>query len=239
MSLPTVDIARGRAGPDDWAKLLAIDPGLLDVASARDEILRRLTGPAAAIVLGFYFSLGALLRLAGLDVARLTGHNAFGLFGLEAAFNGIALLVLSAPLGLVALGTDRARSYRRHFVDWILQRPLGDAYAYLSAVEGETGLIWRFIEPVDRPLQPDSPSKPSGAAPALQGWHGDEWATLYRASREGDIDGIDLDAYGDAVRFLQDWWRLRAIGWDAPEEWERSTADGEDREDRSGKRFGE
>jgi len=214
MSTRSDDLSHTRAGPDHWARLLAIDPEVLDVASAREEVLRRLTGPMAGIVLAFYLGIGAFLRMVGLDIARLTGHNAFGLFGLEAAFNGIALLVLSAPLGLFALGTPKARGYQRVLVDWILQGPVGDAYAYIKAIEGETGLIWRFVDNSTRPSLTGNRLGAHGRSLPLLSQAKPEIAALYWASREGGFDSIDLDLYRDIVRSLQNGRTLRESRWE-------------------------
>jgi hypothetical protein len=212
------DLSNGRAGPDHWAQLLTIDPELLDVGSLREEVLRRLTGPVAAIVLVFYFSLGASLRLAGLDVARITGHNAFGFFGLEAAFNGIALLILSAPLGFFALATSKARGYQRRLVDWILQGPVSDAYAYVEAIEGETGLIWRFIESTGGPSLAQNPLGRLDRSLTSQWRAGPDLYALYRASREGNWSAIDLEVYCRVVQSLQNWQKLRSTTWEIPRE---------------------
>ena len=198
--------------PEDWARLLRVDPLKLDLNPARDRALQRLTKPFAMLILAVGYGMGVLLAWAGLDVARLTGTNAFGLFLLEAAFNGIAVMVLSAPLWFFALATPTAAVYRRRVLQWITADEAERARTYLRMVEGKAGLIWRFaadrrhqVADHEQPTLEYALQAPDGFLVAPRLWEGEGSAmeAMLEASWTGDFNGIDLDLYWEAVEALQ------------------------------------
>jgi hypothetical protein len=198
--------------PEDWARLQRIDPSRLDLNPARDRALQRLTRPVALLILAAGYGMGILLALAGLDVARMTGTNAFGLFFLEAAFNGIAVMVLSAPIWFFALATPTAAGYREQAVEWITAADTEEARAYLRMVEGRGGLLWRFAakhphlaSSHDDDHTEDRTEATSGflSGPTTREGEGTVVAAMREASCKGKIDSIDLELYRDAVVALQ------------------------------------
>ena len=205
--------------PEDWARLLRIDPSKLDLGPARDRALQRLTKPFALLILAVGYGMGVLLTCAGLDVARLTGTNAFGFFLLEAAYNGVALVVLSAPFWFGALATPTAAAYRQRAVQWITADDAERARTYLRMVEGEAGLIWRFVAERRHPAGNHERRAPvadfreqagfsDAPKPRLVGMiprEGEEatMEAMLKASWTGDLSAIDLDLYREAVEALQ------------------------------------
>jgi hypothetical protein len=196
---------------EDWARLQRIDPSRLDLNPARDRALQRLTKPVALLILAAGYGVGVLLALAGLDVARMTGTNAFGLFFLEAAFNGIAVMVLSAPLWFFALATPTAAGYREQAVEWITAADTEEARAYLRMVEGRGGLLWRFAAKHPHLASSHDDDHTEDRTEATSGFlgaptpreEGSAMVAMREASWKGNIDAIDLDLYRDAVVALQ------------------------------------
>jgi hypothetical protein len=197
--------------PEDWARLQRIDPSRLDLNPARDRALQRLTRPVALLILAAGYGMGILLALAGLDVARMTGTNAFGLFFLEAAFNGIAVMVLSAPLWFFALATPTAAGYREQAVEWITAADTEEARAYLRMVEGRGGLLWRFAAKHPHLASSHDDDHTEDRTEATSGFlgaptpreEGSAMVAMREATWKGNIDAIDLDLYRDAVVALQ------------------------------------
>jgi hypothetical protein len=198
--------------PEDWARLQRIDPSRLDLNPARDRALQRLTKPVALLILAAGYAVGILLALAGLDVARMTGTNAFGLFFLEAAFNGIAVMVLSAPLWFFAIATPTVAGYREQAVEWITAVDTEQARAYLRMVEGRGGLLWRFAAKHPHLASSHDDDHTEDRTEATSGFLGaptpreEERSTMVamrEASWKGDINAIDLDLYREAVVALQ------------------------------------
>lgn len=192
--------------PEHWARLLRLDPTELDLSPARERALQRLTKPLALLILAIGYAVGALLTLVGLDVAGLTGTNTFGFFLLESAFNGTAVMVLSAPLWFFALTTPTAVAYRRRVVQWIITADVDEARRYLDVVEGGGGLIWRFAIHRDAETTPHIDGNVQASerfVVALRRWKTSELEAMLDASRNGNVDAIDLDLYRDAVAALQ------------------------------------
>jgi hypothetical protein len=88
-------------------------------------------------------------------------------------------------------------------VDWLLEEKIDQARSYMQKVDGEEGLLWRFLEQEE--VRAASPGDSLGEK------RGEEIA---HRSREGRLDKGDVDDYGHVVLLLQSRWKEPA--WEKP-----------------------
>jgi hypothetical protein len=88
-------------------------------------------------------------------------------------------------------------------VDWLLEEKIDQARSYMQKVDGEEGLLWRFLEQEE--VRAASPGDSLGEKRRKE---------IAHRSREGRLDKGDVDDYGRAVLLLQSRWKEPA--WEKP-----------------------
>jgi hypothetical protein len=147
---------------------------------------------------------GGGLAVGGVDiVAWVFGERSFDHLLVRTVLNGAAVLIQLSPLIGLGLSTGPARSALRSLIDWLLEEEIGRARAYVQKVEGERGLLWRFLE------EEASLETPLGDS------LGDErWKELSRQSKEGHLGEVNVEDYRRAASYLQSRLRQRKPSWE-------------------------
>ena len=186
-------------------RLLSIDPEGLNLTEKRKTWRKDLQIPLALLVGAIAAIVGGGLAIGGIDiVAWVFGERSYDHLLVRTVLNGAAVLILLSPLIGLGLSTGPARTALRSLIDWLLEEEIGRAQAYVQKVEGERGLLWRFLEKEETSLE----------AP-LGGPLGDErWKKLAHQSKEGHLGGISVEDYRRAVCYLQSRWRQRKPSWE-------------------------
>ena len=182
-------------------RLLNIDPGRIALSEKRKTWRKDLQIPLALLAGAIAALMGGGLAIGGVDiVAWVFGERSYDHFLVRSVLNGAAVLILLSPLIGLGLSTSPARSALRGLIDWLLEEEIGRARAYVQKVEGEEGLLWRFLE---------------GEEASLEASLGDErWKKLAHQSREGLPGEMDVEDYRQAVCYLQSRWRQRKPSWE-------------------------
>lgn len=175
-------------------RLLSIDPGRLDLTEDRKTWRKDLQIPFALLAGAFAALVGGGMAIGGVDIVEwVFGERSFDHFLVRSVLNGAALLILLSPLVGLGLSTGPARNALRGLIDWLLEEEIGRARAYVQKVEGEEGLLWRFLEGGESSLE----------APLRD----ERWKELAGQSREGVPCEINIEDYRQAVCSLQSRWR--------------------------------
>jgi hypothetical protein len=185
-------------------RLLSIDPGRIDLTEKRKTWRKDLQIPLALLAGAIAALMGGGLAIGGLDiVASVFGERSVDHLLVRSVLNGAAVLILLSPLIGLGLSTGPARSALRGLIDWLLEEEIGQARAYVQKIEGEEGLLWRFLE-----------KEPPLEVP-LGGTLGDaRWKKLAHQSKEGHLGEINVEGYRRGVCYLQSRWRQRNRSWE-------------------------
>jgi len=208
-NMPTQRETTKRAAPSSEIdsrhieRLLSIDPEGLNLAEKRKTWRKDLQLPLAILAGAIATLVGGGLAIGGIDiVASVFGERSFDHLLVRSVLNGAAVLILLSPLIGLGLSTGPARSALRGLVDWLLEEEIGRARAYVQKVEGDEGLLWRFLEEEVGEIFPESPL-------------GDErWKELAHQSKEGHLGEVNVEDYRRAVCYLQSRWRQRMPSWE-------------------------
>jgi hypothetical protein len=196
-------------------RLLSIDPGRIDLTEKRKTWRKDLQIPLALLAVAIAALVGGGLAIGGIDiVAWVFGERSYDHVLVRSVLNGATVLILLSPLIGLGLSTGPARSALRGLIDWLLEEEIGRARAYVQKVEGERGLLWRFLEGEEASLE----------APLGDSLGDERWKMLSRQSREGLPGEIDVEDYRRAACYLQSRWREPSrtqSGWKQPN-WEES-----------------
>jgi len=186
-------------------RLMSIDPERIGLTEKRKTWRKDLQLPLAILAGAIAALVGGGLAIAGIDiVASVFGERSFDHFLVRAVLNGAAVLILLSPLIGLGLSTGPARNALRGLVDWLLEEEIGRARAYVQKVEGERGLLWRFLEKEEASLEA-----------TLGDSLGDErWKQLAGQSKEGHLGEINVEDYRRATSYLQSRWRQRKPSWE-------------------------
>ena len=187
-------------------RLLSIDPGRIDLTEKRKTWRKDLQIPLALLACGIAALVGGGLAIVGIDIVEwVFGERSVDHVLVRSVLNGAAVLILFSPLIGLGLSTGPARSALRSLIDWLLEEEIGRARAYVQKVEGEEGLLWRFLE------------KEASLEASLGDSLGDEqWKKLAHQSKEGHLGEINVEDYRRAVCYLQSRWRepsRKQSGW--------------------------
>ena len=195
-------------------RLLSIDPGRMGLTEKRKTWRKDLQLPLALLAGALAALMGGALAVGGIDiVASLFGERSLDHVLVRSVLNGAAVLILLSPLIGLGLSTGPARTALRAIVDWLLEEEIGQAQAYMQEVEGDEGLLWRFLEEEEA-----SPEAPLGDS------FGDErWKKLAHQSKEGHLGEIDLEDYRRSALLLQSRWGQPS--W-RDSNWRESAAEG-------------
>jgi len=174
-------------------RLLSIDPGRLSLTEKRKKQRKDLQLPLALFAGALAALVGGGLAMGGVDiVASLFGEKSLDHVLVRSVLNGAAVLILLSPLIGLGLSTGPARTALRGIVDWLLEEEIGRARAYVQRVEGDEGLLWRFLE--EEKASPE----------AFLG--NQRWKELAQQSREGHLGEMALEDYRRAACYLQSRW---------------------------------
>jgi hypothetical protein len=186
-------------------RLLSIDPGRLGLTEKRKTWRKDLQLPLALLAGALAALVGGGLAIGGIDiVASLFGERSLDHVLVRSVLNGAAVLILLSPLIGLGLSTSPARTALRSLIDWLLEEEIGRARVYVQKVEGERGLLWRFLEGEEVSLE----------APPGDSLGDERWKELSRQSKEGHLGGINVEDYRRAVCYLQSRWRQRNRSWE-------------------------
>jgi hypothetical protein len=186
-------------------RLLSIDPERLDLAEKRKTWRKDLQLPLALLAGAIAALVGGGLAVGGVDiVAWVFGERSVDHFLVRSVLNGAAVLILLSPLIGLGLSTGPARTALRSLIDWLLEEEIGRARAYVQKVEGERGLLWRFLEGEEASLE----------APLGESLGEERWKELSRQSKEGHLGEINVEDYRRAASYLQSRWRQRNRSWE-------------------------
>ena len=184
-------------------RLLSIDPGRIDLTEKRKTWRKDLQIPLALLAVAMAALVGGGLAIGGIDiVAWVFGERSYDHVLVRSVLNGAAVLILLSPLIGLGLSTGPARSALRSLIDWLLEEEIGRARVYVQKVEGEEGLLWRFLE-----------EGASLEAPLGDSLGDERWKELAGQSRRGLPGEIDVEDYRRAVCYLQSRWRQRKPSW--------------------------
>ena len=184
-------------------RLLSIDPGRLGLTEKRKAWRKDLQLPLALLAGALAALVGGGLAVGGVDiVAWVFGERSYDHVLVRSVLNGAAVLILLSPLIGLGLSTGPARSALRSLIDWLLEEEIGRARVYVQKVEGEEGLLWRFLE-----------EGASLEAPLGDSLGDERWKELAGQSRRGLPGEIDVEDYRRAVCYLQSRWRQRKPSW--------------------------
>jgi hypothetical protein len=186
-------------------RLLGIDPERLNLTERRKTWRKDLQIPLALLAGAIAALVGGGLAIGGVDiVAWVFGERSVDHFLVRSVLNGAAILILLSPLIGLGLSTGPARTALRSLIDWLLEEEIGRVRAYVHKVEGEEGLLWRFLEGEEASLET-----------SLRDSLGDErWKKLAGQSKEGHLEGINVEDYRRAASYLQSRWRQRKPSWE-------------------------
>jgi hypothetical protein len=185
-------------------RLLSIDPGRIDLTEKRKTWRKDLQIPLALLAGAIAALVGGGLAVGGVDiVAWVFGERSFDYLLIRSVLNGAAVLILLSPLIGLGLSTGPARTALRGLIDWLLEEEIGRARTYVQKVEGERGLLWRFLE-----------KEASLEAPLRDSLSDERWKELSRQSKEGHFGEINVEDYRRAASYLQSRWRQRNPSWE-------------------------
>jgi hypothetical protein len=184
-------------------RLLSIDPGRLGLTEKRKTWRKDLQLPLALLAGALAALVGGGLAMGGIDiVAWVFGERSYDHVLVRSVLNGAAVLILLSPLIGLGLSTGPARTALRAIVDWLLEEEIGQVRAYVRKVEGDEGLLWRFLE---------------GDEPSLEvSLENQRWKELSRQSKEGHLGEVNVEDYRQTVCYLQSRWRepsRKQSGW--------------------------
>lgn len=192
-------------------RLLSINPARLDLTAKRRQQRKDLQLPVAVLASALAALAGGGLAIGGIDiVARIFGERSLDHLLVRSVLNGAAVLILLSPLIGLGLSTGPARSALRGLIDWLLEEEIGRARTYVQKVEGEKGLLWRFLKEEGASLE----------APLAE----ERWKELAHRSKDGHLGEINVEDYRQVVCYLQSRWREASrnpSGWQQPN-WEAS-----------------
>jgi hypothetical protein len=182
-------------------RLLSIDPGRIDLTEKRKTWRKDLQIPLALLAGAIAALVGGGLAIGGIDiVAWVFGERSYDHVLVRSVLNGAAVLILLSPLIGLGLSTGPARTALRSLVDWLLEEEIGRARAYVQKVEGERGLLWRFLEGDELFLEVSLENQ--------------RWKKLSRQSKEGHLGEVNVEDYRRAASYLQSRWRQRNPSWE-------------------------
>jgi hypothetical protein len=184
-------------------RLLSIDPGRIDLTEKRKTWRKDLQIPLALLAGAIAALVGGGLAIGGIDiVAWVFGERSYDHVLVRSVLNGATVLILLSPLIGLGLSTGPARTALRSLIDWLLEEEIGRVRAYVQKVEGEEGLLWRFLEE-------------ASLETSFRDSLGDErLKKLAGQSKEGHLGGINVEDYRRAVCYLQSRWRQRNRSWE-------------------------
>jgi len=186
-------------------RLLNIDPGRIDLTEKRKTWRKDLQIPLALLAVAIAALVGGGLAIGGIDiVAWVFGEQSYDHVLVRSVLNGAAVLILLSPLIGLGLSTGPARTALRSLIDWLLEEEIGRTRAYVQKVEGERGLLWRFLEGKEASLE----------VPLRDSLGDERWKKLAHQSKEGHLGEINVEDYRRAVCYLQSRWRQRNPSWE-------------------------
>ena len=185
-------------------RLLSIDSGRIELTEKRKTWRKDLQIPLVLLAGAFAALMGGGMAIGGIDiVAWVFGERSVDHLLGRSVLNGAAVLIVLSPLIGLGLSTGPARSVLRSLIDWLLEEEIGRARAYVQKVEGEEGLLWRFLE-----------KEASLKAPFGDSLGDERWKKVAHQSKEGHLGEINVEDYRRAVCYLQSRWRQRKPSWE-------------------------